>query len=78
MVGWKLIGFPGAQRAWTVAELQTEGVRRAPQSQHHLEPFNPGQPSREGAVLPLSGSDPRTWKDAHQQEPPTPIPTVTR
>jgi gluconate 2-dehydrogenase gamma chain len=66
LAGWRLIGFPGAQRAWTPREIQTEGVRREPQSQDGLAPFNPGQASRDGAVLPLSGSDPNTWHDAHQ------------
>jgi gluconate 2-dehydrogenase gamma chain len=66
LAGWRLIGFPGAQRAWTPQEIQTEGVRREPQDQAGLAPFNPGQDSREGAVLPLSGSDPNTWHDAHQ------------
>lgn len=78
LAGWRLIGFPGAQRAWTAAEIQTEGVRREPQPHTRLEPFNPGQPSRDGVVLPLSGSDPRTWHDAHQPPPATAVPTKIR
>jgi gluconate 2-dehydrogenase gamma chain len=66
MAGWQLIGYPGAQRAWTPSEIQTEGVRREPQNQGGLAPFNPGQDSGDGVVLPLSGSDPDTWHDAHQ------------
>jgi gluconate 2-dehydrogenase gamma chain len=76
MAGWELVGFPGAQRAWTIAELQTEGARRSPQAQAHLPPLSPGQDAREGVVLPLSGSDPRTWEDAHQHAPPTLVPTL--
>ncbi len=66
LAGWQLIGYPGAQRAWTPQEIQTEGTRREPQDQRELTPFNPGHGSGEGAVLPLSGSDPNTWHDAHQ------------
>jgi gluconate 2-dehydrogenase gamma chain len=78
LAGWKLIGFPGPQRAWTVAEIQTEGSRREPQSHGEMPPFNPGQDARDGAVMPLSGSDPHTWHDAHQHAPPTLAPTVER
>jgi gluconate 2-dehydrogenase gamma chain len=67
LFGWQLIGYPGAHRAWTASEIQTEGVRRDPQSHLHLEPFNPGQFAREGAVMPLSGSDPNSWNDAHRE-----------
>jgi gluconate 2-dehydrogenase gamma chain len=66
-VGWQLIGYPGAHRAWTATEIQTEGVRRDPQSRIELAPFNPGQFTREGAVMPLSGSDPHSWNDAHRE-----------
>ncbi|HEU5086677.1 MAG TPA: gluconate 2-dehydrogenase subunit 3 family protein, partial [Roseiflexaceae bacterium] len=64
-VGWKLIGYPGAQRAYTVAELQGEMQPRTPQGLHELNHFNPGQEGREGVVLPLSGSNPNTWTEAH-------------
>lgn len=69
LAGWRLIGFPGAQRAYTAEELRADGSPREPQAHSELHPFNPGQPSREGAVLPLSGSDPHTWHDAHQDPP---------
>lgn len=73
MVGWNLIGFPGPQRAWTVQDLQTEGQRRQPQTHEQMPPFNPGQDARDGVVMPLSGSDPHTWEDAHHPAPPTQV-----
>jgi gluconate 2-dehydrogenase gamma chain len=74
LAGWALIGFPGAQRAYTSAELRTEATPRPPQAHADLHPFNPGQDAREGVVLPLSGSDPQTWHEAHQDVPPTLVP----
>ena len=58
MVGWKLIGYPGAQRAYTPVDIQDEGyfTRREPQSLSMLHPFNPGEPSHPNAILPVSGS----------------------
>jgi gluconate 2-dehydrogenase gamma chain len=58
MVGWKLIGFPGAQRAYTSLEIQDEEyfAKREPQSMGTLHPFNPGKASHPNAVLPVSGS----------------------
>ncbi len=64
MVGWKLIGFPGAQRAYMPIEFQTEGTDREPQSMDQLHPFNPGQAggNEDDVILPVSGSD-REHKD---------------
>ncbi len=56
MVGWKMIGFPGAQRSYTPQELLTEGTRRGPQSLAQLPVFKPGQPDRPGAVYPVRGT----------------------
>ena len=58
MVGWKLIGYPGAQRAYTPVDIQDEGyfTKREPQSLAMLHPFNPGEPSHPNAILPVSGS----------------------
>lgn len=69
MVGWRLIGYPGAQRAYTPDDIRTQGTPLEPQSLHDLHEFNEGQHARDGVVLPLSGSDPNTWYDAHQQAP---------
>ncbi len=56
MVGWKLVGYPGAQRGYTPRDMRTEGTRLDPQSLAQLHPFNPGQPARPEVVLPVSGS----------------------
>jgi hypothetical protein len=58
MVGWKLIGYPGAQRAYTTLDMRDEAyfTRREPQSLFMLHPFNPGEPSHPDAILPVSGS----------------------
>jgi gluconate 2-dehydrogenase gamma chain len=56
LVGWKLLGYPGAQRAYTPVELRTEGTERLPQSIAELPHFNPGQPANDQVILPVSGS----------------------
>ncbi|HWQ13210.1 MAG TPA: gluconate 2-dehydrogenase subunit 3 family protein [Roseiflexaceae bacterium] len=66
-VGWRLVGYPGAQRAYTPGEIQAGGPPRPPQGLHDMSHFYAGSPAREGVVLPLSGSDPDTWHDAHGQ-----------
>jgi gluconate 2-dehydrogenase gamma chain len=71
MVGWKLIGFPGAQRAYTARDMRTPGIalRRAPQTLAELPPFHPGVrlpvPGNENVVLPVSGSDPWSGNTGH-------------
>lgn len=57
LVGWKLVGFPGAQRAYTPAEFQTEGTRRKPQGLTEMHAMNPGQPANDRVTLPSSGVD---------------------
>jgi gluconate 2-dehydrogenase gamma chain len=59
MVGWKLISYPGAQRAYPAGDLQTENafVRRGPQSLAEMKAFHPGLKNHEGPILPVSGSD---------------------
>jgi gluconate 2-dehydrogenase gamma chain len=71
LVGWWLIGFPGAQRAWSIEELRTDGPHRTPQSHDQLPPTKPEDNMFGGAILPLSGTDPRTWNNAHQHPQPT-------
>jgi gluconate 2-dehydrogenase gamma chain len=57
MVGWKLIGYPGAQRAYTEADIRTEADSpRAPQSLAQLHPFSTGEYAGPHVVLPVSGS----------------------
>lgn len=57
MVGWQLIGYPGAQRAYTEIDIRTETHNaRAPQSLAQLHPFSPGEYAGDHVVLPVSGS----------------------
>lgn len=64
MAGWRLIGYPGAQRAYTPRQMKTLGIglRLEPQPLEELPPFNPGvrlpAPGEENVILPVSGSDP--------------------
>jgi gluconate 2-dehydrogenase gamma chain len=58
MAGWKLIGYPGAQRAYTEADIRTEAhTPREPQSLAQLHPFSPGEYAGSHVVLPVSGSE---------------------
>ncbi len=59
MAGWKMIGYPGAQRAYTPRDMATEGIglQRAPQTLAQLEVFHPGVDVGSGVILPVSGSD---------------------
>lgn len=59
MAGWRLIGFPGAQRAYTPSEIQVEGIglRREPWSAEHLPAFNPGERVSPHTVNPVTGTD---------------------
>lgn len=65
LAGWRLIGFPGAQRSYSPLELQTEGTDREPQTMHELPEFNPGH-TEDGPMLPVRGTDPN---DSDGQDP---------
>lgn len=66
MVGWELIGWPGAQRAYSPEEMLEDRRPRPPQAMEHL-PFQSGRPGPRygstdrprgrGPVLPRAGSD---------------------
>ena len=56
LVGWQLVGYPGAQRAYQPYEFQQEGTNRQPQSILQMHAFNPGQPANDEVILPVSGS----------------------
>jgi len=56
MAGWLLIGYPGAQRAYTEADIREEGTGRPPQSIVEMNHFHPGQDANEHVILPVSGS----------------------
>jgi hypothetical protein len=50
--GWKLIGYPGAQRAYLPAEVRTEGATaRPPQGLQELHVFHAGQPHPELNII---------------------------
>jgi hypothetical protein len=55
-VGWDLIGYLGAQRAWTAKEL-THGPNpsRRVQGLRDMPPMNPGSPAKH-VILPISGT----------------------
>ena len=55
--GWRLVGFPGAQRAYTEQDILSEGITREPQSIVNLPAFNPGQAANGEVILPVSGTD---------------------
>ncbi len=59
MVGWQLIGYPGAQRAYTPDDIRTEGsgLQRPIWSLADLPQFHAGIQAGGHAILPVSGSD---------------------
>ena len=56
MIGWKQIGYPGAQRAYTPTDMNTEGPIRPPQSLAMLHRFHSGINANPNVVVPQSGS----------------------
>jgi gluconate 2-dehydrogenase gamma chain len=58
LVGWKLVGYPGAQRAYTEADIKDQDIyrRRTPQSLADMMPFNPGENANPSVILPVDGS----------------------
>lgn len=56
MIGWRQIGYPGAQRAYTPTDLSTEGPVRPPQSLAMLHRFHSGMNANSGVIVPPSGS----------------------
>jgi len=56
MVGWQQIGYPGAQRAYTPTDMNTEGPIRPPQSLAMLHRFHSGMPANDEVIVPPSGS----------------------
>jgi gluconate 2-dehydrogenase gamma chain len=57
LVGWRMLGYPGAQRAYTPQEMSTEGIQREPQSLASMAHFYPGQDAGPHVILPVVGSD---------------------
>jgi gluconate 2-dehydrogenase gamma chain len=58
LVGWKLVGYPGAQRAYTETDIKDQHLyrRRTPQSLANMMPFNPGENANPSVILPVDGS----------------------
>lgn len=56
MVGWLLIGYPGAQRAYTESDIRAESSDRQPQSIVDMNHFHPGEDANPHVILPVSGS----------------------
>lgn len=56
-VGWKLVGYPGAHRAYTQADLLNENIDLAPQTLKQLPPFHPGERMLGGPTLPVQSAD---------------------
>jgi gluconate 2-dehydrogenase gamma chain len=53
--GWKLVGYPGAQRSYTPAELERGPNERTIQSLSDMPAMHPGR-AEEHVILPISGS----------------------
>jgi gluconate 2-dehydrogenase gamma chain len=56
MIGWKQIGYPGAQRAYTPKDIHTEGPVRPQQSLAMLHRFHSGMSANPNVIVPPSGS----------------------
>ena len=56
MTGWKLVGYPGAQRGYTPRYVEGFEPELSPQSLMDMPRFHPGQPEGPNVVLPVSGS----------------------
>lgn len=67
LVGWSLIGYPGAQRSYDPDEIRGSSNPRLPQSIAQMHAFNPGMNANEHVVLPVSGSDTDNLVDPYQQ-----------
>ncbi len=57
MVGWKLVGYPGAQRAYTPVDLRTEGTPLPVQGLAQLPHFHAGLATSNTPVYPVSGTN---------------------
>lgn len=53
--GWRLIGYPGAQRAYTAYELQNGPQHKRVQGLRDMPPMNPGRLS-DSAIMPIEGT----------------------
>jgi gluconate 2-dehydrogenase gamma chain len=67
LAGWKLIHYPGAQRAYTSQELQTEGAgsRRFTQTLAQMPPFHAGEKINSQVIVPVSGDNDSSGHGGH-------------
>jgi gluconate 2-dehydrogenase gamma chain len=56
LAGWQLVGYAGAHRAYTEADLLSEGDY-SPQSLAKLPPFHAGQPVSDDVIIPLANGN---------------------
>ena len=59
MVGWRLVGYPGAQRAYTPDDIHGDTPLRPPQSLADMAMLHPTEADGDNSLLPVSGSDHR-------------------
>ena len=57
MVGWRLIDYPGAQRAYTAGDMTREGHAFEVQRMAELDHVHPGQFANPHVLMPVFGSD---------------------
>jgi gluconate 2-dehydrogenase gamma chain len=55
LAGWKLVGYPGAQRAYTAYELKHGPQHKRVQGLRDMPAMNPGVP-QDHVILPLAGT----------------------
>ena len=55
LAGWKLVGYPGAQRAYTAHELMHGPQHKRVQGLRDMPAMNPGVP-QDHVILPLAGT----------------------
>lgn len=55
--GWKLVGYPGAQRAYTERELADGPLHKRVQGLRDMPAMNPGVP-QDHVILPIAGTRP--------------------
>lgn len=53
--GWKLVGYPGAQRAYTPTELKHGPKERTIQGLHEMQAMHPGR-VEDHVILPIQGT----------------------
>jgi gluconate 2-dehydrogenase gamma chain len=60
MIGWKLVGYPGAQRVWTPIELkQGPDPSRQYQGLMELHRSHPGRPGPDNVIRPVQEPNPK-------------------